>query len=137
MQRAVYDLRQLGVNAHGLDLSSDGRGRTHLLRGPSDVADENPTLLVSTLASTRGLDLPELSHVFVLGMPTKQRVDTYLHIAGRVGRFGRGGKVVTLLEEERETVGKKGEAKVVREAERMSALLRQLDITPVRFEHFD
>ncbi|EIN14121.1 P-loop containing nucleoside triphosphate hydrolase protein [Punctularia strigosozonata HHB-11173 SS5] len=137
VQRAVYDLRQLGVNAYGLDLSSDSRGRTHLLRGPSDVADENPTLLVSTLASTRGLDLPELSHVFVLGMPTKQRVDTYLHIAGRVGRFGRGGKVVTLLEEERETVGKKGEAKVVREGERMSALLRQLDITPVRFEHFD
>jgi hypothetical protein len=137
VSRAVYDLRQLGVNAHGLNLLVEDRGRAHLLRGPSDVADENPTLLVSTLASTRGLDLPELGHVFVLGMPSKQRVDTYLHTAGRVGRFGRGGKVITMLEEEREAVGRKGDLRVVKDAERMSHMLRQLGITPVKFEHFD
>ena len=69
LQRAVYDLRMLGVNAHGLDLLANDRGRAHLLRGAGDRVEANPTLLVSTLASTRGLDLPDLSHVFILGVP--------------------------------------------------------------------
>jgi superfamily II DNA/RNA helicase len=98
----VYELRELGVNAHSLDLLAADKGRTHLLQGTTEASVENPVMLVSTLATTRGLDLPELTHVFMLGVPQGRRADAYLHVAGRVGRFGREGKVITIMEEREE-----------------------------------
>jgi superfamily II DNA/RNA helicase len=96
VQRALHDLRMLGINAFGLDLLSAERGQAHLVGGSGGGTGEGPTLLVSTTASTRGIDLPDLSHVFIWGV-----VDTnsYRHASGRVGRFGREGKVVSVLEE--------------------------------------
>ncbi len=96
VQRAVYDLRMLGINAFGLDLVSTDRGQGHLIGGSSETMKDNPTMLVSTTASTRGIDLPDLSHVFIWGVVD---ANSYQHASGRVGRFGRGGKVVTVLEE--------------------------------------
>lgn len=96
VRRAVYELQTLGVNAYGLDMLDHHRERK-----------ADPTLLVATLATTRGLDLPSLTHVFVLGIPegpavTGRTVDAYLHVSGRVGRFGRSGKVVSVVEGEDE-----------------------------------
>jgi len=51
---------------------------------------EGPALLVSTLASTRGPSLPDLSHVFVM----EGRLDSYTHITDWTGRFGKGRKAV-------------------------------------------
>lgn len=121
----------MGVNAHGLDLLVDGRGRSHLLQG-AGTGEETPTLLVSTIATTRGLDLPALSHVFILGIPegpkvTGRAVDAYVHLAGRVGRFGRGGRVVTILEESEE----------VSEGEKMGRILQTIRARVVRLHHFD
>ena len=42
----------------------------------------------------RGLDIPGVNCVIQLSLPSS--VDTYLHRAGRTGRLGREGKVVTL-----------------------------------------
>jgi len=94
VQRVVEELQSLGVEAEGLDLR---RG------APS----ENHRLLVATLATMRGLDLPQLSHVFVAGLTEGRSVngrvvDSYLHIAGRVGRFGGRGWVVSVVEDEEE-----------------------------------
>lgn len=136
VQSIVSELRDLGVNAHGLDLLSEDSGRAHLMRGPSDIAVATPTLLVSTLASTRGLDLPELSHVFILGLPDARRVDPYLHAAGRVGRFGRGGKVVTVLEEPRRSLPD-GKPDGLDEVKRMGNILQEAGIIPTKFEHFE
>ncbi|KAF8078735.1 P-loop containing nucleoside triphosphate hydrolase protein [Lyophyllum atratum] len=143
VQRAVYELREMGINAHGLDLLTDETGRAHLLRGDSS-GEENPTLLVSTLATTRGLDLPELTHVFILGIPDGPKVngktvDTYVHLAGRVGRFGRGGKVITVVEKEKETVETEdGERRVVvTEGSKMLRILKTINEQPVSFSHFD
>jgi len=99
VQRAVHDLRMLGINAFGLDLLITNRGKVHLVGGSGGRMEDNPTLLVSTTASTRGIDLPDLSHVFVWGVVD---ANSYQHASGRVGRFGRGGRVVTVLEERRE-----------------------------------
>jgi hypothetical protein len=54
-----------------------------------------------------------------------------LHIAGRVGRFGRGGQVVTVLDKlaEDDTPSKI--------PKKMQVLLRELKIVPTKFEHFD
>ncbi|KAJ6604542.1 P-loop containing nucleoside triphosphate hydrolase protein [Mycena vulgaris] len=94
VQRAVFELRGVGVNAHSLDV---------LKNRPSDrgAFRANPTLLVSTWANTRGLDVRELSHVFVLGVPNGGAT-AYVHIAGRVGRLEsrdkrRQGKVVMIV----------------------------------------
>ena len=117
VQRAVYDLRMLGVNAFGLDLLAIDRGRKHLIGGSRRGIEENPTLFVSTTASTRGLDLPYLTHVFVWGV---QDMNTYVHVAGRVGRFGRGGKVISVLQEK----GEQG---------RFLRLLKSIGIAPTKF----
>ncbi|KAI0652146.1 P-loop containing nucleoside triphosphate hydrolase protein [Trametes meyenii] len=137
VQRAVCDLRLLGVNTHALDVVKDETGRVHLMRQDFGVATENPTLLVSTLASTRGLDLPELTHVFILGVLDNGAGDSYLHVAGRVGRFGRGGKVVSVVADRHEETLDNGKKRVRDEPRLIGALLRKAGIKPTRFEHFD
>ncbi|KAG6841921.1 hypothetical protein C0991_005101 [Blastosporella zonata] len=145
VQRAVYELREMGINAHGLDLLTSEKGRSHLLRGDGSGQD-NPTLLVSTLATTRGLDLPELTHVFVMGIPDGPKVngrtvDAYVHLAGRVGRFGRGGKVITVVEKEadvEEVAEEDGERRnMVTEGSKMLRILATINETPTAFVHFD
>jgi superfamily II DNA/RNA helicase len=128
VKRAVYELRALGVEAYPFDVTKKKRGREHLLRSPTDPSQTMPTLLVTTLSNIRGVDLPDLTHVFVLGLPRKGEVDTYLHVAGRVGRFWRGGKVISILEE---AEGVKDETS------RMNSIFKRLDITPTQLEHFD
>ena len=81
VHRAVNDLRLMGLNAQPLDVVKDENGKTHLMRRDLDAMTENPTLLVSTLASTRGLDLPNLTHVFILGMPKELTLEEYMHAA--------------------------------------------------------
>ncbi|KAL0951341.1 hypothetical protein HGRIS_008045 [Hohenbuehelia grisea] len=140
VQRVVEELRAIGVNAQGLDLLAADKGRAHLLRG-GDTVEAEPTLLVSTLATTRGLDLPHLTHVFILGIPegpkmTGRTIDAYLHIAGRVGRFGRGGRVVSVVESTRDEDD--DDAVVpVDEAAKMVRIFREAGVRPVIFEHFD
>lgn len=119
VERAVYELRNLGVNAVGLDLVKE----RYLL----DARGANPTLLVATLATTRGLDLPLLTHVFLLGIPegrsvTGRTVDAYLHISGRVGRFGGSGRVISIVEE--------------KDSPKMLRILDTLYKKPVAFEHW-
>ena len=108
VQQAVYNLRALGINAFGLDLESSNRGGV----------EENPTLLVATSATVRGIDLPDLSHVFIWGVVDS---NSYLHASGRVGRFGRKGRVVTVLDEKR---GQSG---------RYLRLLKSIGLIPTNF----
>ena len=129
VHRAVFELRCLGINARALDVVQDEHGKAHLMRRDVDAAAENPTLLVSTLAATRGLDLPALSHVFVLGVLDGGAVDAYLHVAGRVGRFGRGGHVVSVVERPRE--GQKGQ-RPKDEPRMVRALLKKVGVQPVK-----
>ncbi|KAG0270000.1 hypothetical protein BGZ95_001830 [Linnemannia exigua] len=48
--------------------------------------------------NARGLDLPGLSHVFIVGLPSSP--SSYLHMAGRTGRMGQKGEVVTILRDD-------------------------------------
>jgi superfamily II DNA/RNA helicase len=143
IHRLIEELKGYGVDARPLDMLSSIAGKNHVLNGkgaetPAD--DTGPVLLVSTLANTRGLDLPGLSHVFVMGV-LEGRVDSYTHIAGRTGRFGMGGKIVTVVENiEEEVDDEKGgkKRKVVKDEEkRMRGILKEMGIVPRRIEHFD
>lgn len=109
VKSVLGELQDMGIDARSLDLHSANRGKSDLIKsglkkfqsqplGP--LKEEAPYLLVTTIASVRGLDFPEMSHVFLAGIPGE--LDDYLHAAGRVGRFGREGKVVSFFEEEDE-----------------------------------
>lgn len=137
VRRAVYDLRKLGVNAYPLDLLESDKGGAYLLQKGSHVVSDNPTLLVATLASMRGMDLPDLSHVFMLGVPEDRSADTYLHVAGRVGRFGRRGKVVAIMEADRRRATKKGKEVQTNEVSWYGCMYKAIGVKPTRMEHFD
>ncbi|KAL4241762.1 P-loop containing nucleoside triphosphate hydrolase [Abortiporus biennis] len=137
VRRAVYDLRHLGVNAVGLDVAKENAGGAYMMRKDGKFDETNPTLLVSTLVSTRGMDLPQLSHVFVLGPPEDRSADTYLHIAGRVGRFGRGGKVVSILEEKREVRLANGKDGFKDEPLWMKRIYDRVGVKVKKVEHFE
>ncbi|KAI8907151.1 P-loop containing nucleoside triphosphate hydrolase protein, partial [Gorgonomyces haynaldii] len=51
--------------------------------------------IVATEYEARGLDLPQAKTVFILGLASSP--GSYLHMSGRVGRFGNTGKSITLL----------------------------------------
>lgn len=52
-------------------------------------------VLVATDVAARGLDIPEVTHVFNFDIP--QSPDRYVHRIGRTGRAGRAGKAITLI----------------------------------------
>lgn len=58
------------------------------------------SVMLSTPTSVRGLDFPELTHVYTLYLPIDDPRE-YLHLAGRVGRVGHltEGRVVSVLKE--------------------------------------
>ncbi|HHX52910.1 MAG TPA: DEAD/DEAH box helicase [Erysipelothrix sp.] len=53
-------------------------------------------ILVATDIAARGLDLPYVSHVFSVGLPS--HLNFYFHRAGRTGRAGREGTTFVLVD---------------------------------------
>jgi ATP-dependent RNA helicase DeaD len=53
-------------------------------------------LLIATDVAARGLDIPQLSHVFNYDVPSAP--ETYVHRVGRTGRAGREGVAISLIE---------------------------------------
>lgn len=51
--------------------------------------------LVATDVAARGIDIEDLSHVFIYSTP--QSPEIYIHRAGRTGRIGKSGQVVSLV----------------------------------------
>jgi superfamily II DNA/RNA helicase len=53
------------------------------------------TLLIASDVAARGLDIPDVSHVFNFDVP--HHPDDYVHRIGRTGRAGRSGTAVTIV----------------------------------------
>jgi ATP-dependent RNA helicase DeaD len=51
--------------------------------------------LVTTDVASRGIDIEDLSHVFIFSTP--ESPEQYIHRAGRTGRVGRSGRAISLL----------------------------------------
>lgn len=71
-----------------------------------DFKNGETSVMIATPNSVRGLDFPDLSHVYTLYLPNDDPRE-YVHLAGRVGRVGQmgsvkgdGGHVVSILNEE-------------------------------------
>jgi superfamily II DNA/RNA helicase len=53
------------------------------------------TLLIASDVAARGLDIPDVSHVFNFDVP--HHADDYVHRIGRTGRAGRSGTAITVV----------------------------------------
>jgi superfamily II DNA/RNA helicase len=53
------------------------------------------TLLVASDVAARGLDIPDVSHVYNFDVPVHP--DDYVHRIGRTGRAGRSGQAITIV----------------------------------------
>lgn len=88
------------VSFHG-DLES--RRRKQILR---EIENQQVQYVVASDLAARGIDLPEISHVINLGLPSHD-LDFYMHRAGRTGRSGREGYAMSLVSKSDEVAIKK------------------------------
>ena len=70
----------------------DQRARMAML---SSFRDGKLKLLVASDVAARGLDIPDVSHVFNFDVPI--HAEDYVHRIGRTGRAGRSGKAFTIV----------------------------------------
>ncbi len=86
------NLKANGIKAmaiHG-GFSQDKRSRTM-----GRFVDQNVRVLVCTDVAARGLDIPEVSHVYNYDIPNDSK--QYIHRIGRTARAGHEGKAVNIL----------------------------------------
>jgi ATP-dependent RNA helicase DeaD len=86
LQRFGYDADELSS-----DLSQEAREKI-MARMRSGTL----RFLVATDVASRGIDLPELTHVILYEPPDEPEL--YIHRAGRTGRAGAGGVAVSLVD---------------------------------------
>lgn len=81
-----------GFSVGALHGDMDQRSRTTMLQS---FRDGNLKLLVASDVAARGLDIPDVSHVFNFDIPIHS--EDYVHRIGRTGRAGRSGKAFTIV----------------------------------------
>lgn len=84
-------LKQHGYKVGQLHGDMSQPARTEML---ADFKAKNFNILVCSDVAARGLDIPNLSHVFNYDVPIKD--EDYVHRVGRTGRAGREGHAITL-----------------------------------------
>jgi superfamily II DNA/RNA helicase len=85
-------LRRHGFNASALHGDMDQQAR---LRTLAAFRTGEVTYLIASDVAARGLDIPEVSHVFNYDVPI--HADDYVHRIGRTGRAGREGHAFMLV----------------------------------------
>ena len=86
LQRFGYDADELSS-----DLSQEAREKIM-----ARVRKGTLRFLVATDVASRGIDLPDLSHVIIYEPPDE--AELYIHRAGRTGRAGGGGVAISLVD---------------------------------------
>ena len=90
------DVLAKSLKKHGFDAAPihgdlDQSVRTRTLEA---FRDGSLKLLIASDVAARGLDIPDVSHVFNFDVPTHP--EDYVHRIGRTGRAGRDGRAFTL-----------------------------------------
>lgn len=85
-------LQRFGYDADELSSDLPQAAREKIMQR---VREGGLRFLVATDVAARGIDLPELSHVFQYEPPEDS--EAYIHRAGRTGRAGGSGEAITLV----------------------------------------
>lgn len=88
----MFDYKQTISTYSSLSPADSNNSFSAVKAGEVDV-------VVCTEYESRGLDLPQMTTVFVLGLASSP--GSYLHMAGRSSRFGKCGRVITILGSQR------------------------------------
>ncbi|MDR2534996.1 MAG: DEAD/DEAH box helicase [Treponema sp.] len=91
----VSQLQYHAIGAVGLYGDLDKKVRKHAF---NDFRTGKSRVLVSSDLAARGLDIPDVSYVIALDVPLEGEL--YIHRAGRTGRAGKRGIMVTIGDEE-------------------------------------
>src|SRR5207249_4600449 len=90
VDRLVANLKRRGLAVAAIHGDMTQKVREVVLR---DFREGKLSYLVATDVAARGLDIPEVSHVFNFDIP--EDPDAYVHRIGRTARAGRSGRAVT------------------------------------------
>jgi ATP-dependent RNA helicase DeaD len=85
-------LQRFGYDADALSSDLSQAAREQVM---ARVRSGTLRFLVATDVAARGIDLPELSHVFQYEPP--EELEAFIHRAGRTGRAGGSGTAITLV----------------------------------------
>jgi superfamily II DNA/RNA helicase len=88
----LKSLQKHGFNAGALHGDMDQSSRMATLDA---FRDGRITLLAASDVAARGLDIPDVSHIFNFDVPWQS--DDYVHRIGRTGRAGKEGRSLTLV----------------------------------------
>ncbi len=88
-------LKKHGFNAGALHGDMDQSARLKMLNA---FRANEVTYLIASDVAARGLDIPEVSHVFNFDVPI--HAEDYVHRIGRTGRAGREGAAFTMVTKE-------------------------------------
>lgn len=86
-------LKGFGYNADELSADLSQNKREAVL---DKIRQGRLQYLVATDVAARGIDIPQLSHVFLYEPPEDH--ESYIHRAGRTGRAGAAGTVISLVD---------------------------------------
>lgn len=86
-------LKGLGYSADELSSDLTQKRREEVL---NKIRKGEIKYLVATDVAARGIDIPDLSHVFLYEPPDNR--ENYIHRAGRTGRAGAAGVVISLVD---------------------------------------
>ena len=84
-------LKRHGFDAQAMHGDLDQKLRMKILQ---QFRDGELKLLIASDVAARGLDIPNVSHIFNFDVPIHS--EDYVHRIGRTGRAGRSGKSITL-----------------------------------------
>src|SRR5207253_4235150 len=94
VDRLVNQLKRRGLAVSAIHGDMSQNAREEVLR---DFRSGALKYLVATDVAARGLDVPEVSHVFNFDIPEDS--EAYVHRIGRTARAGRSGRAVTFVAE--------------------------------------
>ena len=92
LQRLEASLRRAGFKCASLQGSISMTERKAALR---KFTEDDAKILIATDVASRGLDLPDVTHVYNFDLPANAAI--YVHRAGRTARAGNQGVVISLV----------------------------------------
>ena len=96
-RKSEVDIVAKSLKVHGLDAAPihGDLDQTMRMKTLADFRSGALRLLVASDVAARGLDIPDVSHVFNYDVP--HHADDYVHRIGRTGRAGKSGKAFMII----------------------------------------